>query len=112
MYDVRQDMDAGLAYGLFELLLALIIIVLPIVISYFIFYHISKKKTFSAIASITGIIVTLILGYGAGLFWAILGLTGASDFPLAPIVMSISMIAGTALIGFAVVKLLDKNIHV
>lgn len=105
-------MDAGLAYGLFELLLVLIIIVLPIVISYFIFYHISKKKSVSAIGSITGIIVTLILGYGAGLFWVVLRLTGASDFPLAPIVMSVSMIAGTVLIGFAVVKLLDKNILV
>lgn len=105
-------MDAGLAYGLFELMLFFIIIVLPILISYIIFYHISKKKSTSAIGSITGIIVTLILGYGAGLFWIVLGLTGASDFPLAPIVMSISMIAGTVLIGFAVVKLLDKNIDV
>ena len=61
---------------------------------------------------ILGIIVTLILGYGAGLFWIILRLTGASDFPLAPIVMSVSMILGTVLIGFAVVKLLDKNIDV
>ena len=105
-------MDAGLAYGLFELLLLLIIIVLPIFISYFIFYRISKKKSVRAIGSITGVIVTLILGYGAGLFWAILRLTGASDFPLAPIVMSVSMLAGTVLIGFAVVNLLDKNIHV
>ncbi len=105
-------MDAGLAYGLFELMLLLIIIVLPIFISYFIFYRISKKKSVSAIGSITGIIVTLILGYGAGLFWVVLRLTGTSDFPLAPIVMSVSMIAGTVLIGFAVVKLLDKNIHV
>ncbi|MFZ3167248.1 MAG: hypothetical protein WA130_06505 [Candidatus Methanoperedens sp.] len=81
-------MDAGLAYGLFELLLVLVIIVLPIFISYFIFYH-----------------------YGAGFFWIVLRLTGASDFPLAPIVMSVSMIAGTVLIGFAVVKILDKNFY-
>ena len=105
-------MDAGLAYGLYELMLLLIIIVLPIVSSYFIFYHISKKKSISAIGSITGIIITLILGYGAGLFWIVLRLTRASDFPLAPIVTSVSMIAGTVLIGLAVVKLLDKNIYV
>jgi len=105
-------MDAGLAYGLFELMLFLIVIVLPIVISYIIFYHISKKKSISAIGSIIGIIITLILGYGAGLFWSVLRLTGASDFPLAPILISVSMIVGTVLIGLAVVKLLDKNIYV
>lgn len=41
----------------------------PIVISYFIFYHISRKRSVSAIGSIIGIIVTLIPGYRAGLFW-------------------------------------------
>lgn len=98
-------MDAGLLYGLFELLMLLIIIVLPIIISFIIFYRVSKNKRVSAIGSIIGIIGTLVIGYGVGVFWIIIRLTGASDFPLAPIMMSISMIIGTILIGFAFIKL-------
>jgi hypothetical protein len=101
-------MDGGLLYGLFELFLLLIIIVLPIIISFIIFYHISKNKRVSAIGSIIGIIGTLVIGYGAGLFWVVIRLTGASDFPLAPIMMSISMIIGTILIGLVVVKLFSN----
>ena len=61
------------------------------------------KLTF--MGSIIGIIGTLVIGYGVGVFWIIIRLTGASDFPLAPIMMSISMIIGTILIGFAFIKL-------
>jgi len=57
----------------------------------------AKKKSVSAIGSIIGITVTLIMGYRAGLFWIVLRLTGASDFPLAPIVMSVSMIVGNGI---------------
>lgn len=103
-------MDGSLLYGLYELFLLLIIIVLPIIISFIIFYRISKNKRVSAISSIIGIIGTLVIGYGAGLFLVVIRLTGASDFPLAPIMMSISMIIGTILIGLAVVKLFNDSI--
>ncbi|HEY9205533.1 MAG TPA: hypothetical protein VIO58_06385 [Candidatus Methanoperedens sp.] len=98
-------MDAGLIYGLFELFMLLIIIVLPIIISFIIFYHISKNKRVSIIGSIIGIIGTLVIGYGAGAIWIVIRLTGASHFPLAPIINSISMIIGTLLIGLVFIKL-------
>ncbi len=102
---IEVNMDGGLLYGLFELFMLLIIIVLPIIISYIIFYRVSKNKRVSAIGSIIGIIGTLVIGYGGGVFWIVIRLTGASDFPLAPMMMSISMIIGTILIGFAFIKL-------
>lgn len=105
-------MDGGLLYGLFELFLLLIIIVLPIIISFIISYRISKNKRVSVIGSIVGVIGTgiLVIGYGAGLFRVVIRLTGASDFPLYPIMMSISMIIGTVLIGLGVVKLLSDGL--
>lgn len=103
-------MDGGLLYGLFELFLLFIIIVLPIIISFIIFYRISKNKRVSAIGSIICIIGTLVIGYGAELFLVVIRLTGASDFQLAPIMMSISMIIGTVLIGLVVVKLFSDSI--
>lgn len=102
-------MDARLLYGLAELFALLIIIVLPIIISFIIFYRISKNKRVSAIGSIIGIIGTLVIGYGARLFLVVIRLTGASDFPLAPIMTFISIIIGTVFIGFVVVKLFQRQ---
>lgn len=103
-------MDAGLLYGLYELLMLLIIIVLPIIISFIIFYRVSKNRRVSAIGSIIGVIGTLIILYGAGVIWIVIGLTGASHFPLAPIINSISMIIGTILTGLAFMKLISHLI--
>ncbi len=100
-------MDAGLLYGLFELFMLLIIIVLPIIISFIIFYRVSKNKRVSIIGSITGIIGTLVIGYGAGVIWIVIRLTGASHFPLAPIINSISMIIGTIFIGLVFIELVS-----
>jgi hypothetical protein len=105
------NIEASLLYGLFELLMFLIIIVLPIIISYIFFYRISKNKIVSAIASIIGVVGTLVIGY-RGAFEIISKLTGALYFPYAPIIMSISMITGTILIGLVFTKFVEifKNI--
>ncbi len=89
----------------------LMIIVLPIAISYIVFYRISKNKIVSAIGSIIGVIGTLVIGY-RGAFAIISKITGALYFPYAPITMSISMIIGTILIGLVFIKVIEmfKNI--
>ena len=101
-------MDGRLQYGLAELFALLILIVLPIIISFILFYRISKNKRVSVIGSIIGIIGTLVIGYGEGLFLVVLRSTGALDFPLAPIITSVSINIGTILIGLVVVKLFSN----
>jgi len=103
-------MDDGLGFAL----IPIFVIVLPIVISSFILYFISRNKKMSIIGSIIGFIGAFIIGFaipvrdGQGIIWLLMRIDIMAQSSFAPFIMVIFLSLLTAFTGLIVIRIFPR----